>query len=86
MEKNLKELSPRRVWEKFYEITRVPRPSHHEDAIREYLLAEAHTHGIEAEAAATVVNGFDLVEKHLVEQNIVPMGGQQRHRLLFRSQ
>lgn len=52
MEKNLKELSPRRVWEKFYEITRVPRPSHHEDAIREYLLAEAHTHGIEAEADA----------------------------------
>ena len=52
MEKNLKELSPRRVGEKFYEITRVPRPSHHEDAIREYLLAEAHTHGIETEADA----------------------------------
>ena len=50
------------------------------------LLHQARLHGIEAEAAATVVNGFDLVEKHLVEQNIVPMGGQQRHRLLFRRQ
>ena len=39
------------------------------------LLHQARLHGIEAEAAATVVNGFDLVEKHLVEQNIVPMGG-----------
>ena len=50
------------------------------------LLHQARLHGIETQAAATVVNGFDLVEKHLVEQNIVPMGGQQRHRLLFRSQ
>jgi len=48
MDRNLKKLSPGKVWEKFEEITRIPRPSHHEDAIRRYLLAEARAHGIEA--------------------------------------
>lgn len=50
MDRNLKKLAPAKVWEKFSEIVRIPRPSHHEEAIREYLLAEARSHGIEAAA------------------------------------
>ena len=48
MDRDLKRLSPGKVWAKFEEITRIPRPSRHEDAIREYLLSEARAHGIEA--------------------------------------
>lgn len=50
MDREIKRLAPEPVWIKFAEILRVPRPSFHEDAIREYLLNEARTHGIECEA------------------------------------
>lgn len=44
----VKELQPALVWEAFDEITKVPRPSRHEDKIRKYLLDYAKKHSIEA--------------------------------------
>lgn len=48
----VKELEPRRVFEIFDAITRIPRPSRKEEKIRQYLLAFAKEHGIDAHADA----------------------------------
>jgi len=47
MNKNLTALQPALVWKHFAEITRIPRPSHHEEKIRAYLLRFAEEHGLE---------------------------------------
>lgn len=44
----VKELKPELIWKCFDEITKVPRPSCHEEKIREFLLKFAKDHGIEA--------------------------------------
>lgn len=44
----IKDLQPRLVWEAFDAITKVPRPSRHEEQIRAYLLDYAKQHSIEA--------------------------------------
>lgn len=44
----IKDLQPSLVWGAFDEITKVPRPSRHEDKIRTYLLDYARKHSIEA--------------------------------------
>ena len=44
----IKDLQPALVWGAFDEITKVPRPSKHEDQIRAYLLDYAKKHNIEA--------------------------------------
>ena len=44
----VKDLKPELLWRCFDEITKVPRPSCHEEKIREYLLAFAEKHGIAA--------------------------------------
>ena len=44
----IRELQPILVWKAFDEITKVPRPSRHEEKIREYLLSYARKHSIEA--------------------------------------
>lgn len=44
---NLGELKPSNVWQIFEQITKVPRPSKHEEKIREYLLDFAKRHSIE---------------------------------------
>lgn len=44
----IKDLKPSLIWECFDEITKVPRPSCHEDKIRAYLLDFAKKHGIES--------------------------------------
>lgn len=44
----IKDLKPSLLWGAFDEITKVPRPSRHEDKIRKYLLDFAHKHSIEA--------------------------------------
>ena len=36
MDRNLAALEPALVWKHFAEIVRIPRPSHHEEAIRRY--------------------------------------------------
>jgi dipeptidase D len=43
------ELAPREVWENFYKLTRVPRPSHHEENARAFVMQWAKEHGIWAE-------------------------------------
>lgn len=44
----VKDLKPELIWRCFDEITKVPRPSCHEEQIREYLLEFAKKHGVEA--------------------------------------
>ena len=43
----IKDLKPSLLWGAFDEITKVPRPSRHEDKIRKYLLDFAHKHSID---------------------------------------
>lgn len=42
------DLEPKLVWQCFDEITKVPRPTHHLDRMKEFLLEWADRHGIEA--------------------------------------
>ncbi|MCM1028759.1 MAG: aminoacyl-histidine dipeptidase [Pseudoflavonifractor sp.] len=44
----IKDLKPQRVFEIFDQITRIPRPSKHEEKIRQFLLDFAQKHGIAA--------------------------------------
>ena len=46
----VKDLQPKVVFEIFDQITKIPRPSKKEEKIREYILAFAKEHGIEAHA------------------------------------
>ncbi|MDE6271876.1 MAG: aminoacyl-histidine dipeptidase [Muribaculaceae bacterium] len=43
----IKDLKPALIWQCFDEITKVPRPSCHEEQIREFLLDFAKKHGVE---------------------------------------
>lgn len=43
----VKDLKPELIWQCFDEITKVPRPSCHEEQIREYLIDFAKKHGID---------------------------------------
>ncbi len=45
----IKDLQPKVVWDNFYGLTRVPRPSKHEEKVIEYLLEWGKNHGIQAE-------------------------------------
>ena len=47
MDKNLTALEPVSVWKRFAEIAAIPRPSHSEEKIREYLTAFAESRGLE---------------------------------------
>ena len=49
----IKDLAPSIVWNNFYQITRIPRPSKHEEKIRAFLLKWAEDHKIEAFADET---------------------------------
>ncbi len=44
---SIKKLSPTTVWHYFYEITQIPRPSKHEEKIRNYILNFAKEHNLE---------------------------------------
>jgi len=33
----IKDLEPKAIWNNFHELTQIPRPSHHEEAIRDYM-------------------------------------------------
>lgn len=46
------ELQPKLIWECFDEITKVPRPTHHLDKMREFLVSWAHKHNIEVHTDA----------------------------------
>ena len=47
MEKNLKALQPALVWKHFAEIVQIPRPSSHEEKIRQYIIDFAKAQGLE---------------------------------------
>ncbi len=47
MKRNLSALKPTLVWKHFAEIVRIPRPSGHEEKIREYVLGFARSLGLE---------------------------------------
>ena len=49
----IKDLNPSIVWNNFYGLTRCPRPSKHEEVVREHLLAWAKEHNVEAFADET---------------------------------
>ncbi|MDR1859976.1 MAG: aminoacyl-histidine dipeptidase [Bacteroidales bacterium] len=38
MKQDIRSLSPEALWAYFYDLTRIPRPSGHEDAVRQYVL------------------------------------------------
>ena len=49
----IKDLEPKIVWNNFYELTRRPRPSKHEEKVREFLLQWGKDHNIETIADKT---------------------------------
>jgi len=49
----IKELSPAIVWNNFYGLTRCPRPSKHEEIVRQHLLDWAKEHNVDAFADET---------------------------------
>ena len=49
----IKDLEPKVVWNNFYQITRIPRPSKHEGKIRQYLLDWGTSRGFETFADKT---------------------------------
>ncbi len=42
------DLQPERVWHYFHRLTQIPRPSHHEEAVQQYVLDEAARLGLSA--------------------------------------
>lgn len=48
MATEIKNLSPQSVWNYFYDLTQIPRPTGHTLASQEYVLAFAKEHGLEA--------------------------------------
>lgn len=49
----IKDLQPKAVWENFYGLTRVPRPSKHEEKVQEYLLQWGKENGIDVKRDKT---------------------------------
>ena len=44
---NIQDLDPKVVWKNFYALTQLPRPSHHEEKVVEYLVNWGKAHGFE---------------------------------------
>lgn len=74
----IKDLQPRRVFEIFDQITRIPRPSKHEEKIRRYLLDFAAGHGIEAktDAVGNVVMTVPATPGHENAPKVILQGHQ----------
>ena len=49
----IRDLEPKLVWNNFYELTRLPRPSKHEEKVREFLIQWGKDHNIETIADKT---------------------------------
>ncbi|MGL5683694.1 MAG: aminoacyl-histidine dipeptidase [Marinifilaceae bacterium] len=52
MSNEIANLTPKAVWENFYKLTQVPRPSNHEETARAFMMKWAKENGIEAEEDA----------------------------------
>ncbi|MCQ2166888.1 MAG: cytosol nonspecific dipeptidase, partial [Bacteroidales bacterium] len=46
---SIKDLQPAVVWNNFYQLTQIPRPSGHEEKVSKYLYDWALAHGLDAE-------------------------------------
>lgn len=46
MDRNIEKLEPQVVWSYFKQLTQIPRPSKHEEKVREYLIATAKSLGL----------------------------------------
>ena len=49
----IKDLNPKIVWNNFYLLTQCPRPSKHEEVVREFLLSWGKEHGVDVSADKT---------------------------------
>lgn len=47
MDRNIEKLEPQIVWDYFKQLTQIPRPSKHEEKVREYLIATAKKLGLD---------------------------------------
>ncbi len=47
MNNEISKLDPIELWENFYQLTRIPRPSHHEEQIRKFLVDFGNSLGLE---------------------------------------
>ncbi|MDP4290663.1 MAG: aminoacyl-histidine dipeptidase [Bacteroidota bacterium] len=47
MNKDISKLSPQAVWKNFYSLTQIPRPSKHEEKIRQFMVDFGHKLGLE---------------------------------------
>ncbi len=47
MDKNIQSIEPQFLWENFYQLTRIPRPSHHEEKIRDFIFQFGKNLGLE---------------------------------------
>ena len=47
MSEEIRKLKPEALWENFYKLTQVPRPSKHEDGIQAFMMAWCEEHGLE---------------------------------------
>lgn len=47
MSDEIRKLEPKNLWENFYKLTQVPRPSKHEDAIQAFMMGWCEEHGLE---------------------------------------
>ncbi|MDE5808284.1 MAG: M20/M25/M40 family metallo-hydrolase, partial [Muribaculaceae bacterium] len=72
------DLQPRLVWECFDEITKVPRPTHHLDKMREFLVAWAERHNIAVatDEVGNVVMRKDATPGHENAPTIILQGHQ----------
>lgn len=48
MSETIKDLQPKAIWENFYKLTQVPRPSNHEEKAREFMLKWAKENNVDA--------------------------------------
>ncbi|RUT77924.1 aminoacyl-histidine dipeptidase [Ancylomarina longa] len=53
MSKEILSLEPKAIWENFYSLTQIPRPSKHEDAIQDFMLKFGQDLGLETIKDAT---------------------------------
>ena len=49
---NILDLEPKSLWHYFHQLTQIPRPSHHEEAVQQFVLDEAARLGLDAERDA----------------------------------
>lgn len=72
------DLQPKLIWECFDEITKVPRPTHHLDKMREFLVGWADRHGIacETDAVGNVVMRKAATPGHENAPTIILQGHQ----------